>query len=114
MKLIDIWKLDGKPDATEFLYEKLGSARGGIEMVDAASKVLKLKGSELVWWCGMMHHYHHHPDYTVDNLMKTMKHFKNISKTYINNGDYKNFKVWVNNWSDLMIVCNHLDPDRWR
>lgn len=114
MKLIEKWKQEGRPDAVEFLYEELGNTRGGIEFVDACRTALRLKAGDLVWWCGMIDNYHHHPDFSVDNLMRTMKHFKLMSRTFLNDKDYKSFKVWVNNWSDLMIVCNHLDPDRWK
>jgi hypothetical protein len=114
MKLIDVWKMEGRPDAKSFLYERLSGKPGGISFVDAASEALSLEGSELIWWCGMIQNYHHHPDYTIDNLLRTMKHFKNMSRTFINDGKYSEFKVWINNWSDLMIVCNYLDPERWK
>lgn len=114
MRLIDIWKSEGRPDAVQFLYSRFSGIPGGIEFVDAARDALHLRDNELVWWCGMMDHFHHHPDYYVDNLLRTMKHFKNMSRSHINNGEYKDFKVWINNWADLMIVCNYLDPERWR
>lgn len=114
MKLIDIWKMEGRPDPQTFLYERFASKPGGVSFVDASHDALHLKDGDLVWWCGMMDTFHHHPDYSVDSLMRTMKHFKNMSRTFINSGNYPEFRVWINHWASLMIVCNHLDPERWK
>lgn len=111
-KLIDKYRQSGL-SADEFLYNYFGDKRGGIDFVDACRKSLKMNDRDLVWWCGMVDHYHHHEDMTVDSLLKTTKHFKNVSLSFLNKQEYKDFKTWNSNWSDMMIVCNSLDTDRW-
>ena len=112
-KLIDEYKSSGTKDAMGFLYNYFGSLRGGIDFVDACHDALKLAGRDLVWWCGMIDNCHHHEDYSVDNILRTAKHFKKVSISFLNKQDYKSFKIWNSNWADLMIICNHLDPERW-
>jgi hypothetical protein len=97
----------------EFLYDFFSKYKNGIAFVDASMNSLKLQGRDLVWWCGMVHKFHQHPDYTTESLMKTRKHFKNLALTYLNDQEYKTFKSWIGHWSDLLIVTNFMDPYLW-
>lgn len=112
LNLVNEWR-ESSLDANDFLYKFFSGYKNGIDFVDSSAQSLKLSGRALVWWCGMIHNYHQHPDYTVENLLKTRKHFKNIALRYLNDQQYGVFKTWIDNWSNLLIVTNHLDPSLW-
>lgn len=97
----------------EFLYNHFSKFKGGIDFVDSSSTALQKSGSDLVWWCGMVSKYHQHPDYTPESLIKTRKHFKNVALRYLNEQDYVVFKSWIENWSNMLIVTNYMDPSLW-
>lgn len=103
----------GREDAVEFLIEELCKIDGHDRLILAAKDALRLSGPKLVWWVGMLHNYHKHPDFRYDNLLRTKKHFKNIAFSFLDEGNYKMFSVWVKNWSDLLIVCRHAYPELW-
>jgi len=114
MNLISEYKeVKDSVEAVDFLYEKFGGYNGGMNFVDAVHKGLKKTGRELVWWCGMVDNYHNHDDYTIDSLLRTKKHMKNVALGFLNRQEYDDYLTWIGNWSKMLIVCNYLDPDRW-
>jgi hypothetical protein len=112
LNLISEYKKVGG-DEFVFLYKVFGDYDGGIQFVDASAEALKLSGRDLVWWCGMIKNYHHHPDYLPGSLVRTRKHFKNLALRYLNSGEYDTFKTWIRNWSNMLIVGNFLAPELW-
>lgn len=114
MNLINEWReVKHTEDAMEFLYSRFGVYDGGIDFVDAVHTALKKKGRDLIWFCGMFHNFHNHDDYTIENLLRTKKHIKNIALGYLNKQEYDLFNVWIKHWSNTLIVCNHIAPERW-
>jgi PHP family Zn ribbon phosphoesterase len=107
--------LKQEADADQFLHSRFKDKDGGAAFVEACSKALKLKGKDLVWFCGMVdnYHYHYHQSYDPSTLVRTRRHFKKIALRFLNEGDYKSFKNWINNWRDILIVTNYLAPDLW-
>lgn len=114
MNLIDEYKeLKDSVNAIEFLYGKFGDLNGGLDFIDAVHLGLKKTGRELVWFCGMFDNYHNHNDYSIDNLLRTKKHFKNVALGFLNKQEYDPFNTWIKNWSNTLIICNYIAPDRW-
>jgi hypothetical protein len=112
LNLVQLYRESGN-EALPFLRDFFANIEGGIDFVHSSKEALKLKDRDLVWWCGMMHNYHQHPDYSTENLLKTRKHFKNIALGYLNSQEYGVFKTWISNWADLLIVTNYMNPHMW-
>ena len=101
--------------AIEFVKDEFKNKDGGLEFVDGCIYALNLRGKDLVWFCGMIdnYHYHYHNSYSPDTLIRTRKHFKKIALRYLNEGDYVTFKMWIDNWSNILILTNYIAPQLW-
>jgi hypothetical protein len=99
------------PDATEWLVNEMCKIDGAVDFIYASREVLNKNGRDLVWWVGMIDKYNQHPDLRMSSLMKTRVHFKNIAMSYLHKSDFKAYRVWIRNWSDLLAICRYLDPE---
>jgi hypothetical protein len=101
-------------DAVVFLINELGHKDGADRFIYGVMEGLGLSGRNLVHYVHLFNKFHHHDDYSYANLLRTRKHFKNLAFTYLDDGDYKTFNSWIKHWSNLLIICRHSYPERWK
>jgi hypothetical protein len=95
----------------DWLVEEMCKVDGSVDFIYASREVLNKKGDDLVWWVGMIDKYNNHPDLLMPSLRRTRVHFKNIAMSYLHKSDFKAYRVWIRNWSDLLAICRYLDPE---
>lgn len=101
---------DHQPEAAKWLVEEMCKVDGASDFIFAAREVLGLHGEKLVWFVGMIDNYHNHDDMLMPNLIRSRVHFKKIAMTKLGEQNYKEYRAWIKNWSDMLAICRYLDP----
>lgn len=98
-------KYNDSTDALSYIKERLSKYPGSSEFADCLKYTTNKDGKDLVGLATTLVKYHRHDDLKIDSLLKSSAHFKNLAYSYLDEGRYDMFRLWIVNWSYMKGVC---------